>query len=96
MTANGCVSRQQKERNTVLADERIWRGSKDCHIVLRIFGDHSDLQQLGRGIGPIHENVGLAAVTKRLEHVGDCEEIALIIDKEGVAEECVMVAAGSG
>ena len=68
--------------------------SKNGYIVLQIFGDHSDLQKLGRGIGPIHKNVRLAAVAKGFEHVGDGQKIAFIIDEEGVSEECVVVAAG--
>jgi len=64
--------------------------------MLRIFGDHSDLQKLGRGIRPVYEDVWLATVAKGLEDVRDGEEIAFVIDEEGVAEECVMVAAAGG
>jgi len=54
------------------------------------------LQQFGRGVRPVHEDVGLAAVSKRLQDVSNSEEIALVVDEEGVPEECVMVAVGGG
>ena len=63
--------------------------------MLRILGNDSDFQKAGGSVWAVHENVSLAAVAKILKHVGDCKEIALVVDKEGVAEERVMVAAGA-
>jgi len=92
----GWLGSQREEGDLIFAREGIWRGAQDSHVVLWIFGDHGDLQQLGRGVRPVHEDVWLAAIAKGFENVSDGEEIAFVVDEEGVAEERVMVAAGSG
>ncbi len=96
LSSNDGARRQRKKRNTVAAYEGIGASSKNGNVVLKILCDHTDLQQLGRGVGTIHENVRLAAVAKRFQDVRDSKQIALFINEEGVAEERVVVTASGG
>jgi len=89
----GWFGGQRERSDLVFAGEGIRRGTKDRYVMLQIFGDHGDFQQLGWRVRAVHEDVGLAAVAKRLENVCNGEEIAFVVDEECVAEKCVVVAA---
>lgn len=93
----GGVGRSEGDKSDVVAArEGIGSGAQDGYVVLQIAGDDGDFEQLRRSVQAVHEDVGLAAVAKRFEDVRDGEEIALIVDEEGVAEEGVVEAAGAG
>jgi hypothetical protein len=64
--------------------------------VLRVGGDDDGLKEPGWGVWSTDDQVGLAAVAKSAENVGVGEEVALLVDEEGVAEEGVMIAARGG
>ena len=96
LAANGWRGFERYKSNRVFGRERIWSGAKNGHVMLQILGDNADLDQPGRRVGAIHENVRLAAVAKRLEDVSDGEEIALLVNEKGVAEKRVVIAAPGG
>jgi hypothetical protein len=54
------------------------------------------LEQAGWGVGSTDDDVGLASVMERFENVSVGEQVALLVDEEGVAEEGVVVAARGG
>lgn len=93
---HGRLGRQRKKRHLVFAGEWIRRDAKNRDVVRRILRDDAGLQQLRRSIDAIDENVRLAAVAERFEDMRNGEQITLVVDEEGVAEECVVVAARSG
>ena len=62
----------------------------------RVSGYDICLEEPGRGVGPSDDQVGLATVSEGFEDVGVSEQVALLVDKEGVAEEGVVVAARGG
>jgi hypothetical protein len=70
--------------------------AKNGDVMRWVGGDNGGLQQAGRGIGAANDQVRLATVAKSIEDVGVGEQIALLVDEEGVAEEDVMIAARRG
>src|SRR5580698_8033237 len=87
LPSNSRLGRQWDKINGVVAGKRIRRRAQNRHIVLRILGDDGDFQEAGGSVRAVHENISLAAVAKVFHYVGDCEEIALVVNKESVAEE---------
>ena len=78
-----------------LPSNGIGRGAKDGNVVFPVHGDELGLEQLRRGHGAIDEDVRLAAaIAKRAQDVRGGEQVALIVDEEGVAEKDVLVAPG--
>src|ERR1700722_2964428 len=94
LASNSRLRRQRDKGHGVAAGKGIRRCSQNSHIVLGILGDDRNFQKARRGFSAVHEDVRLSSVAKRLEDVGDGEEIAFLVDKKGVAEERVVVAAG--
>src|SRR5271170_1665292 len=95
LAAHGWLGSHRAERDFVSAGERIWRGAQDRDVVLRVFGDDGDFQKARRSVRAAYEDVRLAAIAKRRNDMRHREQIAFVVDEEGVAEEGVVVAARS-
>ncbi len=97
LARGGGISGQREEGYAIVASERVGRDAEDGDVVLRVGGDDGGLKEAGRGVGTADNEVGLAAVVEGFEDVSVGEQVALLVDEEGVAEEGIVVAAwGSG
>jgi len=64
--------------------------------VLVVDRDYVCWHEARRAVWAADKNVGLAAVAKSVEHMGHGEQITLVVDEKGVAEERVTVAPRAG
>jgi hypothetical protein len=92
--ARGCgFGGKSEEVYFVFRGEGICRGAQDGYVMLGVLGDNGRGDQLGRAIAAADEDVGLAAVAKVFQDMGDREDVSLFIYEEAVAKEAVVIAA---
>jgi len=60
--------------------------------VFFVHSNHVSSQKLRRAIRAVDEDIGLAAVAKGFEHVGDRQNVALFVDEEAIAKKTVALA----
>ncbi len=96
LARGGGISGQREEGYAIVASERVGRDAEDGDVVLRVGGNDGGLKEAGRGVGSADDERGLAAIAERFEDVGVGEQVALLVDEKGVAEEGVVVAARGG
>jgi hypothetical protein len=73
LAAEGWVRSKQQKGHFVAAGEGIWGGEEHGDVVFRVHSDNGRLEKAGRAIRAANENVGLAAVAKRFQDMGDCQ-----------------------
>jgi DNA-binding transcriptional regulator GbsR (MarR family) len=72
----------------------VGNGVEYGYVVLRVRGDHGDRDQAGWAVRAADKDVRLASIPEGFKNVGSGEQVALLVDKEGVTEEDVVVAVG--
>lgn len=77
----------------IVGGEGVGGDAENGDVMGGVGGDDGGLQEARRSIGTANDEVRLAAVAEGVEDVGVGEEVALLVDEEGVAEESVMIAA---
>jgi hypothetical protein len=92
LTEGGRVRGKRQKSYCMVAGERIAGGEENGDVVFGVHGDDGSLNQLRRAIGAAHKDVGLAAVVKGFQDVGDRQQIPLFVNEEPVAKEAVVVA----
>ena len=90
------IGGQRQESHSEIAGEWVGGDAEDGDVVLQVGGDDGGLEKAGRGVGSADDEVGLAAVAEGLENVSVGEQVALLVDEKGVAEEGVVVTARGG
>lgn len=93
ITRDGRLLRKSEVGDAKSARERIRFSAKNSDVASAIRGDDLYLQQLRRTFAPVDQDVWLTAIAKSFEDVGVGEQIALVIDEEGVSKELVMISA---
>ena len=93
LTAGSWLRSKRQKRYFVLALERIWRRPKNGDVVFCVHSNDGRLKKARRTIGAADQDVGLAAIAKSFEDVGDCQKVTLFVNEEGVAKETVVVTA---
>lgn len=93
LAADGWLRSKRQKRYFVLALERIWRRPKNGDVVFCVHSNDGRLKKARRAIRAADENVGLAAVAKGFQDVGDRQKVTLFVNEEGVAKETVVVTA---
>src|SRR4030088_1333192 len=92
LAENGWVRRKRQEGHFVFARERIRSCAKNSDVVFFVDRNHAGSKKLRRTVGTAHKDIGLAAVAKGLQHMGDRQNVALFVNEEAVAKEAVAVA----
>ena len=92
LAAKGRVRSQRQKGHFVIAGEGVWGAEENGDVVFRVHSDDGRLKKAGRAIGAADQDVGLAAIAKSFEDVGDCQKVTLFVNEEGVAKETVAVA----
>jgi hypothetical protein len=93
LAADGWLRSKRQKGYFVFAGEGIWGGEENGDVVFRVHSDDGRLKKARRTIGAADQDVGLAAVAKGFQDVGDGQKVALFVNEEGVAKETVMVSA---
>ncbi len=93
LAGGGGIGGEGEEGHSIPAREGVWRDPEDGDVMGRVGGHDGGWEDAGRGVGLTQDEVGLAAVTEGLENMGVGEQVALLVDEEGVAEEGVVIAA---
>ena len=87
---------ERKECDLEFRGEGIGSGAENGYVVLRIDGDDFDFAETGRSVGPAQQDGRQAAIAEVGEYVGGGDEVAVVINEEGVAVEDVVDAAFGG
>jgi hypothetical protein len=90
------ISGEGEEGHSKPAGEGVGRDAEDGDVVRWVGGDDGGWEYAGWGIGSTEDEVGPAAVAESIENVGVGEQVAFLVDEEGVTEEDVVVAARGG
>jgi len=93
LTAGSWLRSKRQKRYFVLALERIWRRPKNGDVVFCVHSNDGRLKKARRAIRAADQDVGLAAVAKGFQDMGDRQKITLFVNEEGVAKETVVVTA---
>ena len=96
VTGTGPIGSKRKKGYAKLSFEGIGSGAKDRNVASPINRNDISFQELRRRIGTVDEDVRLAKITEGLQNVSGGDEIALRVDEESVAEECVTEAFAAG
>src|SRR5467141_1969893 len=93
LAAEGRVRSKRQKGHFVVAGEGIWCGEENGDVVFRVHSDDGRLEKARRAIGAADQDVGLAAVAKGFQDVGDRQKVTLFVNEEGVTKETVVVTA---
>ena len=93
LTAESRVTRKRQKGHFVVAGEGIWCGEENGDVVFRVHSDDGRLEKARRAIRAADQDVGLAAVAKGFQDMGDRQKVTLFVNEEGVAKETVVVPA---
>src|SRR5208282_193227 len=100
VVADGGLLRSEGQKSHLVlvfaGAERIWGGTENGDIVDRVCGDYGDFYETRRGFGKAQQDLRLAAVAEFAEDVCGSEQIAVIVDEEGVAVKDVVKATLGG
>ena len=96
LTGCGRLGGEGQAGNTIVGGEGVGGDAEDGDVMGGVGGNDGGRQETWRGIGSANNQVGMAAIAEGVEDMGVGEEITVLVDEEGVAEEGVVIAARGG